>query len=107
MLPALTIHTTRRAITLRWHAGYAIVEGQEGTPELLRTLQPKALLPFQNNSVDYQGALTTVLTKKGSSMPQDVQRWLQQQGMQDIQVLGPQKFGQPLDVALERVPMPA
>lgn len=90
-----------------WPAGYAIVEGQEGTPELLRTLQPKALLPFHNNSVDYQGALTTVLTKAGSSMPEDVQRWLRQQGLQDIKVLGPQKFGQPLEVQLERVPVPA
>jgi hypothetical protein len=84
----------------RSNAGYAIVEGVEGAPEVLKVLQPKVVIPFINNNVDNSGALSKVLSSAGRSDADYVNQWLVNHGVNGVEVPGPQEFGVPLDVRL-------
>ena len=70
----------------------------------MNTLRPKVVIPLINNKTDYKGALASVLSKKGSSEPDDVKQWMAREGMSGFEVAGPQEFGQALDVQLENAP---
>lgn len=79
-------------------AGYPLVSGQEGVPELLRALRPRVVVPLINDSVIYKGALSKVLTTVGSTAPEPVKAWLAEKGVGDVEVAGPQSPGEPLEI---------
>jgi hypothetical protein len=76
------------------------VSGQEGSPELLKVLRPKVLVPFINNDAKNTGLLAAVLSSKGDIAPKPVAEWLRAQGVTDVEVVGPQEVGEPLDIKI-------
>ena len=81
-------------------AGYPLVEGREGTPEALKALQAKLVVPLLNDSVTNTGVLSQVLTSAGTGEPREVTQWLAAEGVSGVTVAGPQSFGQPVPLCL-------
>jgi hypothetical protein len=61
-------------------------------------MRPKVLVPLNNDSAEYKGLLSTVLSSKGDIAPEPVRRWLQAQGVSGVEVAGPQELGKPLSI---------
>ena len=96
MRPGGCQSAVRHGVTAR--AGYPLVSGQEGVPELLRALRPTVVVPLINDSVTYKGALSKVLSTVGSTTPEPVKAWLEGHGVRGVEVAGPQTPGEALEI---------
>ena len=69
---------------------------------MLRTLKPRVVIPHINNNAESKGMLAKVLSARGSADPDTVKRWLAENGVQNVEVAGPQEFAKPLDIRLSQ-----